>query len=477
MYHDRDGFTDRLRAVPLDLGRRLLAAGVVVPGEVRRALFSSVSTDKPLARALADCSTAARTLFAQPIEEGAHPTVRTVIPDPELSAALPQGLMARLLAVPVRRDTRTGTVDIAVVDPIDAHVLAELLFHVRGKVRLLAAPLAEIERALLLVGSNKRVILSTTSDYEAAPKSMVSPKSIAPPRSMTPPIDVPPPSRAIVEPISQPLDEAVPLVRRARPSLTMPRVRPASDPPEAIPLSRTRVSMAPPPMSAPPPSTSLVSIAPTTTPIERKADSERREEPRDERRDEQAVQMVVDFRAASRAEKDESDAAPRRRKLEPRRPPFPSLTKVLETIDVAKNRAALIEAILRGLLTTSVAAALFAPRKGKFVGVGAIGDVEPDRIRVAAIPPTGAVADAIAKNERLGTIDPGEDHDLYAALGLERFASVHVLIHPSFVADKAAMLLVAFGMGDVIESTRRARVLSTAAASAMERMLSQKSRV
>jgi hypothetical protein len=46
-----------------------------------------------------------------------------------------------------------------------------------------------------------------------------------------------------------------------------------------------------------------------------------------------------------------------------------------------------------------------------------------------------------------------------------------VLIYPSFVAERAALLLVAMGMGDIIEATRRARVLSTAAANALERLL------
>lgn len=445
MYHGVGKFTDRLGAVPLDLGRRLLAAGTVVPGEVRRALFDAIRTEKPFPRALADSSAAARALLTNALREGEHPALRGVAPDAELCALLPPGMAARLLAVPVRRDGRTGTVDVAVVDPIDSHLGAEIAFHLGGKVRLIAAPLAELERALLLLPA--RFQRTKTADFEAAPP--------APP----PPPARPPEIRALIQPVSQPHDDAVPLVRRAGSSNSMPPPRPPSEPPEAIPLSRARVSM----------------TSPTTTPIERP----------DERPSERAdsappLQMIVDFRRASRAERSELEPIraeqplehrPVKRKLEPKRPPFSSLTKVLESIDAAGDRAALIEAILRGLLTTSVAAALFAPRKGRFVGVGAIGDVEPELIRRATVPPTGAVADAIAKNERLGTLDPAHDAELYGALGLDRFSSVHVLIRAAFVADRAALLLVSFGLGDVLESTRRARVLSTSAAAAMERMI------
>jgi hypothetical protein len=180
--------------------------------------------------------------------------------------------------------------------------------------------------------------------------------------------------------------------------------------------------------------------------------------------------MVVDFRAAARQERTESTYKPRP-KLDAKRPPFPSLTPVLEAIDDADDRTSLIEAVLRGLATTATAAALFAPRKGKYVGVGAIGEVQPESVRSAVLTPIGAVADAIARNERLGTLDPRVDGDLFGALGLGQFAPVHVLIYPSFVAERAALLLVAMGMGDIIEATRRARVLSTAAANALERLL------
>lgn len=416
--------------MPLDLGRRLHAAGAVASGELRRAVFEAVTTEKPFPRALADASIAARSILERALDDGEQPAVRTVVPHPELLAALPPGMAVRLLVAPLGKDRFTGRVDVAVVDPTDTHLAAELAFHLGSPVRLIAAPLAEIERSLLLVKPRR----TSTDEYEAAP-----------PLSRMPP----PESQAVVAPVSAPREDAVPLVRRPRsndapPSLRIQRA--PSEPPEsAIPLSRrARVS----------PTTSK---APTTSPIDSRADSA-------------PVQMVVDFRAAARQERTESSSK-LRLKLEPRRPPFPSLTPILEAIDDAMDRTALIDALLRGLATTSSAAALFAPRRGKFAGVGAIGEVNPEGIRDALLSPVGAIADAIARNERLGTLDPRVDLELHAALGLERFTSVHVLIYPAFVADRAALLLVTMGMGDVIEATRRARVLSTAASNALERLL------
>lgn len=381
-----------------------------------------------------------RGILAKPPE--VELTVRSVVPDLSLVAELPPGLPARLLAVPMRRDSRTGTIDIAVTDPTDAHVLAELAFHTQNKARLIGAPLPAIESALLLIAPLKRERVPT-ADFEAVPKSPETVETKAEER---------PEPQAIVAPITQPREDAVPLIRRAsRTGMSVPPPPPStrmdSEPPTSFPLSRTRASIAPP-----------ASQGPTTAPFEEKVESA-------------PVQMVVDFRRATRAEKDEADRKPAKRKLEPKRPPFPSLTRVLENIDAASDRAKLIEALLRGMLTTSVGAALFAPRRGRFIGVGAIGEVEPERMKHASLSLGGAVAEAIAKNERLGTLDPNLDLDLYTALGLERFSAVHVLIQPSFVAEKAAMLLVSFGMGDIIESQRRARVLATAAAAALERLL------
>jgi len=467
-----------------DLGRRLLDTGVVQPGELRRAVYESMTRNKPFPKALADCSASARAFLERPVEDPGHPTIRSVVPQVDLMATIPPGLPERLLAIPIRKDPRTGTVDVAVVDPYDTHVAAELAFHLRAPVRPIAAPLPEIERALLLIGApRKRDPLASTADYAVAPPQPHPQPSAAP---ATTPVG----EKPLSAPPGPPGEEdAVPLVRRSRTSLgprvpletarsRTPTQRPSAPEP---PLSVQPSLPAPPPVPAPTQTTStdrgrpehpgdVVPLSrrratlapPTTDPFDRTKSDPSRSAP---------VHVVVDFGPSAREERQAAEAGTRRGKLQPKRPPFPSLTRVLEAIDVANDRDALIAGLLRGLATTSTAAALFAPRRGKFAGIGAIGDLEPSRVHDVLLPAKGTIADAIARGERIGTIDPKTDRELHAALQLERYTSVHVLVHPVFVADKPALLLVSYGMGDVLESSRRARVLATAAGAAMDRML------
>lgn len=431
--------------VSLDLGRRLLATGAIHAGELRRALFDAATTERPFLRALIEASATARTLLERPLEDGDHPVVRAVVPHPDLVAALPPGLAYRLLAVPLRRDPRTGTIDLAVVDPADAHVTAEVSFHLGAPVRAIAAPLSEIERALFLVDARPRPPAERkfrTDEYEAAPPPPPPPEESRPAPTVAPPSD----------------EVAVPLVRRARPSLAMPAVqpppppRPSQAPPEresVMPLSRIRATLAPP----------------TTTPFEH--------------RSEPPVQMVVDFSAAARKEQEEAMAStrrgtpdPARLPLEARRPPFASLTPVLERIDVAADRDALLEALVRGLATTATCAAILAPRRGKYVGVAAGGALDPEVVRGSFVSPHGSMAEVVGRGERLGALDPVLDRELIQALDLSRWGgAIHVLLHVAYVADRPALILVAFGMGDVLEASRRARVLSTAASAALSRLL------
>jgi hypothetical protein len=63
-------------------------------------------------------------------------------------ASLPDGLCERLGALPVRRDSRTGRIDVAVLDPMDPHVARELEFHLDAPVRLLRARVEVFDAAL-----------------------------------------------------------------------------------------------------------------------------------------------------------------------------------------------------------------------------------------------------------------------------------------------------------------------------------------
>lgn len=132
----------------VDLALRLLRSGVVPDGDVEGALLDSLQRGVAFPLAFAERGPVLAQLMERELARSAAPLIRTVRALPELMAVLPPGLCPHLLAVPVRRDARTGTIDVAAVDPLDAHVPAEFVFHLGAPVRVLRAPLAEVLAAL-----------------------------------------------------------------------------------------------------------------------------------------------------------------------------------------------------------------------------------------------------------------------------------------------------------------------------------------
>jgi hypothetical protein len=65
-----------------------------------------------------------------------------------LVATLPEGLCERLLVLPVRRDSMTGTVDVAVVDARDPHPTQELTYWLKAPVRMVRTSLGAMLEAL-----------------------------------------------------------------------------------------------------------------------------------------------------------------------------------------------------------------------------------------------------------------------------------------------------------------------------------------
>lgn len=414
----------RSRAVTFDLGRRLQVAGTVQPGELRRAVADAILGGRPFARALADASAAARAELDR--RSTAFPG--DVPFDPALARKLPPGFCARLLAVPVRTDPRTGTVEIAAVDPRDPHLSAEASFHLEAPVRLLPAPLEEIERTAAQIERRRTGEMLAASPHRRPGLVVVDEEEVI-----------------------------VPLVRRPRASLPPPGpgdlTRGAAPPGPLSPSSHGSSAGLPAVQGGRVPSTD---VPPARAPL----------------------QMVVDFGALTRKAREEQSPSTQRgappdpgaRIYEPRMPPFPSLTPVLEAIDGAADRDTLVAAIVRGITTSARAAVLLAPRRGRFMGIGASYDLA-DVVRGATVPTSPLVDEAIAEGERFGALDPNADRELAELLGLARDDLTPLLVHVAYVASKPALLLVAIGMGDAAEASRRGRVLATAAGGALTRFL------
>ncbi|HLK38577.1 MAG TPA: hypothetical protein VKU41_17565 [Polyangiaceae bacterium] len=132
----------------LALARALLLADAVTPDALAQALLASTTGGVSFVRALLSAGTVDSMRLEQVLERTDAPFMRQVSPVASLVEKLPPGLCERLLAVPVRRDPRTGTVDVAVVDAGDSHAVEEVAHWLRAPVRTVRTSFASMDGAL-----------------------------------------------------------------------------------------------------------------------------------------------------------------------------------------------------------------------------------------------------------------------------------------------------------------------------------------
>ena len=132
----------------IDLGRRLIAAGVVSPEEVEAALFVSVARGVPLPRVLVDRGAVSERALEEELERMGGLGMRQVNGAAELCARLPRAMCRRLSALPTAIESATGVVDVAATDPLNPHVASELGFHLGAPIRVLRAPIGAVEDAI-----------------------------------------------------------------------------------------------------------------------------------------------------------------------------------------------------------------------------------------------------------------------------------------------------------------------------------------
>jgi hypothetical protein len=132
----------------LPLARSLLLADVVNHETLAEALFVSATRGVSLVRALLSLGAVDRSRLEQHLERGDVPYMRHVTPVVHLVRRLPRGLCERLLALPVREDARTGTVDVAVLDASDSHATEEIAHWLKAPVRTVRTSLPSLDSAL-----------------------------------------------------------------------------------------------------------------------------------------------------------------------------------------------------------------------------------------------------------------------------------------------------------------------------------------
>lgn len=135
----------------VELARLLLASGAVSRAQVQAALAASFHQRVPFVSALLDQGALDDRSFAREVACSSIPEIRHVVPVAELVVRLPPHMCASLLAVPVRQDTVTGTIDVATADPLDSHVQSEFAFHLDAPIRLVRAPVAALRDVVLVI--------------------------------------------------------------------------------------------------------------------------------------------------------------------------------------------------------------------------------------------------------------------------------------------------------------------------------------
>lgn len=131
----------------VELARRLIESGAPLV-DVEAALLRAFERGVSLAEALSEHDRGLLARIEQELGRSDLPSVLTVRASPEVMTRLPPGLCQRLFAIPVHVDPRSGRVDVATVEPLDAHVAHEIAYHLDQPVRLLHASHDAIRSAL-----------------------------------------------------------------------------------------------------------------------------------------------------------------------------------------------------------------------------------------------------------------------------------------------------------------------------------------
>lgn len=130
------------------LALRLIASGAVSAADAEAALLSSLARRIPFLRALIDTGAIGEALLDQEMEHLGGIGLRQVAGVPELVNRLPPHFCRRMGVLPVRVDHAARTVEVAVADPLDLHIAAEVGFHLGVPVRVIRAPISAIEAAI-----------------------------------------------------------------------------------------------------------------------------------------------------------------------------------------------------------------------------------------------------------------------------------------------------------------------------------------
>lgn len=397
-----------------ELARALLNAEAIAPVPLARALFTAATEGVPLTRAIVTLGVMTEERLEEVLANVDAPLIHNVVPVQELLDLLPAGLCSRLLALPIRRDARTGTVDVAVVDTRDPHPPAEIGFFLQAPVRVVRATKAALEAALDHAGAH-HVKAEALAPLMSGGRGPSAPPPARKPTLQIQPSSIPPP------PKHPSVEVAIPLVKRN----TIPQFEEADEAPATLEddlVLELRPRVRPPPI----PNVRVPSVAPPPSGMPAM--------------------------------------------------PFPDSSSVLAAIRSASSRDEILASLLLGVRSVARKAGLMVSKKDQFVGWmcnAELGDITAFRaVHVPAGTPS-IFATAANGNTYLGPIY--RDRVSAPLLDVMGSTTQDVAVTPVRVLGKTAVLVIADELGDTMLSTKSMEELARAAGDALARIVRKRS--
>lgn len=444
------------------LARSLLLADAVTPTALAEALFLSATRGSSLVRTLLAARAIDTLRLEQMLERGEAPYMRHIAPVAALVERLPAGLCDWLLAMPVRRDPRTGTVDVAVVDARDPHPAEEIGYWLKAPVRIVRTSIASMESALLRLGASGEAEPDPGMRSLAPP--IWEPPAVAIPSHMlrTPMYGTPAFSgRAKSEPPPEDPDLAIPLTRRN-----------FGTPPVAR-MSAPAVSFAPAPVEIGPPA-----IERTT-----RGDSD---PVLDLTRRKPAVQIDPGYAPASTVRgpfapapsspPPAPSAAPTARAAGGPAAAAAAVASIVDRIGSARDRDAILDLLVAGARTIAARAVVLAVRRDALVGWTGSDDVV-DRSALRAVRLPNAVPTVLHESlghdgARRARIRTDAAHaPLLAIMTSPPLQDEEAIVAAVQADGRPVAVLLADGLGDAEAAILHLAALTRAAGDALGRLL------
>jgi MshEN domain len=449
------------------LARSLLLADAVKPEALAEALLVSATRGTSLVRALVAARAIDPARLDMHLERGDVPTMRHVVPVLALVQQLPSELCDRLLALPVRQDPLTNTVDVAVVDARDPHAVEEMGYWLRAPVRMIRTSLVAMESALRQLHAKPDAGMKPLAPPIWVPSPM--PSSGAEPkreRAATPMYGTRAADGqgATVSHASNSANHSAPATAPdLLEDLAEERVAdPASLPGANIPILLRRKSIAPVPILevGAPPAAARNSV-----------------------RGEPHTDPILDLRRMKSVAPPEpaGDAVPpapitTRGPFSPGAPwpPFGDVSPTLEAIRSAADRDTILELLVSGMRPVAPRVAVLAVKRDLLMGWTCspeMGDRTALRSARMAAPPDSVLSAALATDDAMLARIPTDAAHAPLLAAMQSPPLGEVALVAVRVEGKPVALVVVDEPGDSMSVTKRMQELAHAAAKALGRLL------